>query len=405
MGQPHDKQILIVGAGIAGPSLAYWLVRRGFEVTLAERSPVFRTGGYMIDFWGLGYDVAERMHLIAPMRAAGYEIEELRFVNAAGRRTSSIGGRAFRDALGDRFFSILRGDLARVIFDRVASEVETIFGDGVVAVAHGASSADVTFDSGRQRSFHLVVGADGLHSTVRGAIFGAEERFEQYLGYHCASFAVDSYPYRDEGVYVSYAEPGRQVSRYALRGGGAAFLFVFAEPSKLSIDSHDVVAQKAFLRARFGRDGWECSQILERLDCVDELYFDGVKQIRMPQWRRGRVALVGDAAYCPSLLAGEGSGLAMAGAYLLAAELARVAGDYRQACAAYESRFRSFIRDKQKSAARFAGQFAPGTRLGLRLRDCAIRLMSLPKLGPVLLRRVMRDDLDLPDYHAVNAPH
>lgn len=394
----QDKRILIVGAGIAGPTLAYWLVRRGFHVTLAERSPVFRDGGYMIDFWGVGYDVAERMHLIAPMRAAGYDIDELRFVNAAGHRTSSIGGPAFRDALGGRFFSILRGDLARVIFESVASDVETIFGDGVVGVAHGTSGADVTFESGAQRSFSLVVGADGVHSAVRRAIFGTEEQFERYLGFWCASFAADSYPRRDEGAYVSYAEPGRQVSRYALRGGGAAFLFVFAEPSGFSIDARDLAAQKELLRSRFGADGWEDAEILDRLDSVETLYFDAVKQIRIPQWRRGCVLLVGDAAYCPSLLSGEGSGFAMAGAYLLAGELARAAGDFRKASAAYESRFRPFVVGKQKSAARLAGQFAPRSRLALRARDVAMHLLSLPRIGHAFVRRMMADDIELPDY-------
>jgi 2-polyprenyl-6-methoxyphenol hydroxylase-like FAD-dependent oxidoreductase len=392
------KSVLISGAGIAGPALAYWLHHWGFEPVLIERAPQFREGGYMIDLWGVGYDVAERMKLIPHLREVGYLINCVKFVDERGRTRSGFDAKMLRDALGNRFFSLPRGDLARAIFDTVEDKIETIFGDTITVICEDPAGVDVQFKHGQSRRFDLVAGCDGLHSAVRQIAWGPEKEFEKYLGYCCASFLTGNYPHREEQTYTSYAEPGRQISRYTLRGDRTAFLLIFAREQPLA-QSADQATAKAALRERFAGDHWtETAEILERLEACDDLYFDSVSQIRVPSWSKGRIVLVGDAAYCPSLLAGEGAGFALAGVYLLAGELQRASGDHAVAYRGYEQRFRAFIKRKQQSAVQFASSFTPKTRLGLFVRDFVLRLTALSTIRSLLVRRFVTDQFELPDY-------
>lgn len=239
-----------------------------------------------------------------------------------------------------------------------------------------------------------------MHSRVREIVFGPEDQSEKYLGYYAASFVTTGYPFCNERSYFRYAAPARQISRYALRGDRTAFLFVFAREKPFANHPHHLDA-KAVLRETFSRDRWlEIPEIMNRLENCDDLYFDSVSQIRMPKWSHGRIALLGDAAYCPSLLAGEGAGFAMAGGYILAGELDRAGGDHIRAFTAYEQRFRSFIERKQRAAVQFAGSFAPRTRFGLFLRDLVLRASSLSVVSQWLRRRFVADEFDLPNYAA-----
>jgi 2-polyprenyl-6-methoxyphenol hydroxylase-like FAD-dependent oxidoreductase len=391
-------RVLISGAGIAGPSLALWLRRYKFDPTLIERAPRFRDGGYMIDVWGLGYDLLERMGLLDAVRERGYAFERLAFVDERGRCVSGFDAEAFRRAFGGRFFSIPRGDLARVVFDAVEGDVETLYSASIETIRQEDSGVEVQLTGGRTRRFDLLVGADGLRSRVRECALGPLERFEKYLGYWAASFVASGYPHRDEGSYLSFARPGRQISRYALRGDRSAFLFVFVQDAPLELDPHDAAAQKRVLRERFAGDGWECPEILERLEGADDLYFDAVSQIRASAWSSGRVALVGDAAYCPSLLAGAGAAFAMLGAYVLAGELERAGGDPASAYSAYERRLRPFIERQQENAARFASSFTPRTPLGLSFRNTLLKLMRIGPLGTWYARRAFANEFELPTY-------
>lgn len=392
------KSVLVSGAGIAGPTLCYWLLKQGFEPVLLERASHFRHGGYMIDFWGVGFDVAERMQLIPRLRDAGYLIDEVKFVNECGRARSGFDAETLRRALGNRFFSLPRGDLAEAIFQTISDKIETIFGDTITAIREDAAGVDVHFESGLSRRFDMVAGCDGLHSAVREIGWGAGKQFEKYLGYYCASFITANYPHREERIYTSYAEPGRSISRYALRGGHTAFLFIFAREQPLK-ENPDFLRAKAMLREKFEHDRWiEVPEILRRLEVCDDLYFDSVSQVRMPEWSKGRIVLVGDAAYCPSLLAGEGAGFAMTGAYLLAGELQVANGDHTSAYRAYERRLRNFIERKQHSAEQFATSFTPKTRLGLFVRDLVLRCTAFPPISNLLMRRFVTDQFVLPEY-------
>jgi 2-polyprenyl-6-methoxyphenol hydroxylase-like FAD-dependent oxidoreductase len=395
---PGRKSVLICGSGIAGPTLAYWLAEHGFEPTLIERAPELRTDGYMLDFWGLGYDVAERMGILGTIRERGYLIESLRFVNSSGSTGSEVGALTIRRALGNRFVSIPRGELARIVFERARSRTETLFDDTVASVEEDGDGLNVRLARGGERRFDLLVGADGLHSAVRALVLGTDPRWMRYLGYTAAAFMTSSYSRRDERAYVSYAAPGRQVSRYALRDGRTAFLLVFTAPEPMSQHGGELETDKRLLRSAFSHASWiEIPEILARLQDTSELYYDAVTQVRLPAWSQGRTALLGDAAYCPSLLAGEGAGLAMAGGYLLAGELGRAHGDHRIAFLRYEAMFRPFIERKQRAARSFAASFAPRTALGLAVRDVAVNLINVPILGGWVTRRMFSDDFPLPE--------
>jgi 2-polyprenyl-6-methoxyphenol hydroxylase-like FAD-dependent oxidoreductase len=393
---------LISGAGIAGPTLAYWLLDRGFEVTIVERAPAFREGGYVIDFWGVGFDVADRMGLIPRLREVGYRMDRLRFLDARGGTRSVLSPRTLRAAMGNRVLSIQRGDLARAIFDRIEGRVDVRFGDSITSIDSQAEGVNVSFQSGQRSRFDLVIGADGLHSAVRTLVFDAPTEHERFLGYVAAAFSTDAYPHREEHTYVSFAEPGRQVSRYALRDGKTVFLLVAASKTVPPVASpnahglHDPSAQKRWLRNAFQGLSWrEAPEIFARLETADDLYFDAVTQIVLPAWSSGRTALLGDAAFCPSLLAGQGSAFAMLGAYILARELLETKGA-PAAFDAYERRMRPFIEQKQRAARSFASSFTPSSHLGLFVRDQVMHLMNLPGAGPLIMSRMFKDRFTLP---------
>ncbi len=389
-------RILISGAGIAGTCLAYWLHRHGFEPTIVERAPRLRTGGYVIDFWGAGFEVADRMGLVPRVLESGYKIEELRQVDRRGRRVGGFPVDVFARMTNGRYTSLPRGALASCLYETLDDGVETMFGDQVVGIDDAGSALTVRFQRSPARAFDLVIGADGLHSQTRRLVFGEEAQFERFLGLKVAAFEAGGYRPRDELVYVVHREVGQQVGRFSMRGDRTLFLFAFADDDPAL--PADLDGQKTLLRDKYAHCGWECPRILDALERADGLYMDRVSQIQMQRWAAGRVALVGDAAFCVSFLAGQGSALALVAAYVLAGELKRAGGDHEVAFTRYQERLRAFIAGKQRAAVKFTSFFAPRSRLGLFLGNQITRLMAIPFVSELAIGRDLRDALELPDY-------
>ncbi|MGE3303115.1 MAG: FAD-binding domain [Hyphomonadaceae bacterium] len=389
--------ILISGAGIAGPTLAYWLRRHGFTPTIVEEAPGLRAGGHIIDFWGAGYDIAEKMGIAPHLKSLGYAPRAVKLVDRRGRRVGGFSAEALEEATGGKYVSVPRADLAAAVYATIAGDVETMWGDGITAVEHAGAGARVSFANAAPRTFDLVIGADGLHSAVRRLCFGEADAFEKHLGYNVAAFETAGYAPREMDYYVCYTLPGVEISRFALHGDRTMFLFVYREPSEAPLP-RDLAAQRAHLRERFTGAGWECDAILAAMDGADAIYLDRMSQVRMAPWSAGRAALVGDAAFCPTLLSGEGAALSMLGAYVLAGELARAEGDHARAFAAYEARLRAFMTAKQENALALADAFVPRTPFAIFVRNLITHAFWIPTVRERYLGRNLRNDFDLPDY-------
>ena len=390
--------VLISGIGIAGPTLAHWLNRNGFRCTLLDKSPALRTGGYVIDFWGLGYEIAEKMGLLPEIDAAGYHMKELRVVDDRGQRISGFGTRVFGELTGGRYVTLARSDLSRLIFNSIKDTSEVLFSNEVASLRQDKEGVEVTLADGKERRFDLVIGADGLHSRIRALTFGPAQQFERHLGYTVAAFEVSGYRPRNDGVYMLYGRPGRMAGRFALHDDRTLFLLIFLGDYTVPHSRDGLSAQKAIVKDHFKDCGWECEAILSELEGSTDLYFDSVSQIKLGTWSKGPVALIGDAAFCVSLLAGQGSALAMTAAYVLAGELAKSRGRYEVAFRRYESLLRPFMEEKQAAARTFASAFAPKTRFGLYVRNQVMKVLRVPGLAKLTFGRGIIDRLTLPDY-------
>ncbi|WP_433558759.1 FAD-dependent monooxygenase [Pseudonocardia xinjiangensis] len=371
--------VLISGSSIAGPALAYWLHHHGFRPVVVERAPALRRGGYPIDIRTCAVDVVERMGVLPQLRAAHVDTQRVTFVDARGRVTGRVRPDEIVGSPAKRDLEVPRGELAHVLYERTRNDVEYVFDDTITAIEQDGDGAHVTLRRGRPRTVDLVVGADGLHSNVRGIAFGPEREFRHDLGYYFAGFSLDDGRGLDREV-VMHNSPGRVAGWYAVGGQERpTAMLAFASP-ELRFDHTDLDQQRDLVTQAFAGAGWEVPRLLAAMREADDLFFDSVSQIRMPRWSRGRVALVGDAAYAPALLSGQGTTLALVGAYVLAGELAAAGGDHRVAFPAYERALRGFVERNQAVAHTGGAALIPGSRTRIWLRDRIVSL--LPLLGP-----------------------
>jgi 2-polyprenyl-6-methoxyphenol hydroxylase-like FAD-dependent oxidoreductase len=369
----EQRTVLVSGAGVAGPTLAYWLAQYGFRVTLVERADGQRSSGNPVDVRGPAVDVAERMGVMPRLREAATSVTGIAFVDASGRRIGRL--RTGRPGSGE--VEVPRADLAAVLYEAARDRAEFVFGDSVTALAQDADGVDVTFASGAARRFDLVIGADGLHSAVRSLVFGPESGYARHLGLYVATLSLGRAA-DDPGTVVMHNTPGRSVSVHPANGTAMA-AFIFRSLVIPGLDVHDTAAAREIVRKAYedgGRaGGWELPALLDRLAPADDLYFDSVSQVRLPAWSRGRVVLAGDAASCLSLFGG-GSSLAIAGAATLAQALADAPGDHAAGFRAYESRHRARARPAQRGRFLAGALLVPGTRAALAVRDTAVRLLG-----------------------------
>ena len=391
-------RVAINGAGIAGTAVAFWLSKLGHEVLLVERAPKLRTGGYVLNLWGIGYDAVEKMGLLPRLLELQYQADELRMVNGQGRTRGGYPSRVLVELANGRIAALARADIAAAIYGSLHGQVETIFGDSIAAIDDDGVHARVSFEHAPPREVDLVIGADGLHSRVRQIAFGPDPRFEYPMGCYVASFEVTGYRPRDDNLYVAHTAPGRYIARFPVRDDKMLFFLVLRDEYLTGAVPTSELERKAALTKAFSDMGWECPAILSALQHVDGVYFDSISQIRMDSWAKGRVALVGDAAACPSLIAGAGAGFALAESYVLAGEIAKHGANLDTALTRYQEQVKPFIARKQRLAETLVPSFVPKTAFGVRARDFATLLMRLPVFPRLLMGRYLRDEMELPDF-------
>jgi 2-polyprenyl-6-methoxyphenol hydroxylase-like FAD-dependent oxidoreductase len=388
MTNPLPISVLISGASIAGPSLAYWLERYGATVTVVERAPALRPGGQAVDFKGpVHRTVLEQMGILDEIHRRQTGGLDQAIVDADGRRIATMPGDF---TAGD--VEIRRGDLAAILYEATSERVEYVFGDWITSLTDTADGVHVTFAHGAPRTFDLVVGADGIHSAVRRLAFGPESDYVRYSGHHYALAEIGL----SGGEPTMYNEPGRMVT---VGGVKAPAFFVFAsEP--LEYDRYDAEAQKQILRDAYAGGRWRIPELLGRLDDAESVYVDAISTVRIDRYAAGRVVLLGDAAY-GSTLAGFGTGLAVVGAYVLAGELLAAAGDHSVAFRRYEEVFRGYA--KIGAMAKPGMFLAPATRFGIRMRNLMFRTGPMMR-AMVWVAERFASKVDLPDYPALVRP-
>ncbi|WP_329533154.1 FAD-dependent monooxygenase [Streptomyces sp. NBC_01450] len=371
---------VICGAGIAGLALAGRLHNTlGWEVVVLEKAPRPRTGGYMIDFFGPGYDAAEAMGVLPWLEELSYPVSGAAFVDDHGRCRARLGYDRFARSLNGRLLSIMRPDLELALREWLSLAVGLRFGVGPEHIDASAHGVRVTLTDGSSLHADLLVGADGIHSTVRSLAFGEERRYVRHLGYHTAAFTFD-----DPEVHAELGDRfcltdtvGGQMGLYALRDGRVAAFAVHR-----AADPRLPGGTRVALHREYGALGWLAPRALAGCPSSPGLYYDQVAQTDLPSWSRGRVVLIGDACHAVSLLAAQGASLAIGGAYVLADQLAG-SRSIEGALAGYERLWRPVVTRRQRAARRTARWFVPASPRQLRLRRLALRLADQPGTGRI----------------------
>jgi 2-polyprenyl-6-methoxyphenol hydroxylase-like FAD-dependent oxidoreductase len=366
--------VLISGAGIAGCTLAYWLARYGHSTTVIERSGAVRSSGAPVDVRGPAAQVAERMNIVPRLRGASTRISGLTFLDLTGRRSAHVDLEALRRSIAPQDIELPRGDLATILHEASRDSAGFIFGDSIASLKDDGHGVDVVFDRSLPRRFDLVIGADGLHSNVRRLAFGPESSFVRHAGLYVATLplprSID--PGRE---MVMLNAPAKCVALHPSRESPLALL-IFWNPEMSDFDPTDDDQHKRILETTFAGIGWKVPEILDAVRATSELYFDSVSRVELTTWARGRVALLGDASSCVSLF-GDGSTLAIAGAYTLATALAESPADHGKAFGQYQAQHGKLVAPKQKNLSLIASILVPRTQSGIALRNRALAILRV----------------------------
>ncbi|MBU9763307.1 FAD-dependent oxidoreductase [Mycobacterium sp. TNTM28] len=373
-------KVLISGASVAGPVLAFWLSRHGFDVTVVERAPALRkTGGHAVDLFRPAMEISERMGVLPEIEAHATGTTQMVIHSPGASRPARLDYLKIIGAMSDRHIEIMRDDLSEIYHNATRDDVEYLFGDQITAIS---PDGDVTFEHHAPRRFDIVVGADGLHSGVRRLTFG-DNVSERFLGGYLSVVSVPREFARD-GEMTGYFRPGHMSGIYtADHLDDARAVFIFRPDQPLEYDYRDAERQKAQLRAAFEHTAAEVDRWLDEVPRTPTFYFDAITQLEMTSWSRGRVTLVGDAGYCPGPAVGGSTSLAVYGAYVLAAEMVRAGDDYAAAFAAYERTMLAPVVGSRKLARVNAKTVVPTSGWGIRALVGTGRLISFLPLGIV----------------------
>jgi 2-polyprenyl-6-methoxyphenol hydroxylase-like FAD-dependent oxidoreductase len=396
-------RILVSGASIAGPVLAYWLARGGFEVTVVERSPILRkSGGHAVDLFRPSMEISEKMGVLPRIESLATGMECLTLYREGKSRPAHVDLTKIYSATSDRHVEIMRDDLSEAYYDAGRDHVEYVFGDSITAIS---ADGDVTFEHGGVRHFDVIVGADGLHSNVRRLVFGDDAGFTRFIGGY---LAVASAPksLAPEAEMVIHAGVGRMVGIYSAGHlDDSRVLFMFRSKSELEYHHRDTPRQKELLRKAMAGISEQADQWLAEIDHTPTFYFDGISQLQLDVWSKNRVTLVGDAAYCPGPAVGGSTSLAVIGAYVLARELIANGGDHLRAFAAYQQEMAAKVHQSRVFARGAARAVIPGSKAAVWAVTRGAQLIS--SLPAPLTRAVarlntkgvrMHDSMPVPDY-------
>ncbi|WP_166850368.1 FAD-dependent oxidoreductase [Isoptericola sp. BMS4] len=386
----HHRRAVVVGAGIAGLATALRLDRADWEVLVVERAAGRRSGGYAVTFAGQGYDAAERLGVLPRLAERHITPDRMDYVRPDGRTRFSVPGPTVRAMMGSRSLNILRGDIEDVLYtavtDAASGRVEIRFGSGIADVRQDPDGVDVTLDDGTVERAALLVGADGLHSTTRRLVFGPEEDVRLDLDHMVGVFMLDQVPDGVEpGVTASLTDTGRTLAVVSVGPERAVAFFGYRTDHP-----QDELAEgpRVALPRAYGDMGWVAPQVLAQLDGAESVYFDTISQMVVDRWSRGRVVLLGDAAWCVTLFAGYGSSLAVAGADALGSALERHPDDLPTALHEWEAEIRPEAERKQQLGRQVKGLYAPADPFRLWLRDLPLRLASFRPVSALLQRRL-----------------
>ncbi len=396
--------VVISGAGIAGPSLAYFLNRYGYRTVIVELAEGIRPGGQTVDLRGAGADVVAKMGLLGEMESHAMFQRGIAYLRSDGSRRSEMPVEAFDGNGPVSKLEILRGDLVDVLYQATRDQTEYRFNTRIAELDDSSGGVTVTLSDGSTVRADLVVGADGPHSAVRRMVFGPEEQFVEPLGGYNAWFTAPD-PVGLDAWYLMYQAPGglnaslRPTHDPALAKAGLAFR---SEP--LDYDRRDLDAQRRLLAERFAGAGWRCDELLTAAQSADDFYFDSFCQVHMDEWTAGRVALVGDAGYCASPLSGMGTSLALVGAYLLSGELGPAPevlddGHLSRAFTRYTALMRPYV-DRCQNLSNGLDRFAPMTEKDIQSNAMAMKYMQTWPLRIVAKRLwfTVAESIDLPAY-------
>jgi len=401
----EQNDVLISGAGIAGPAAAYWLRRAGFRPTIVERAPGPRPGGQAVDLRGAGRAVTERMGLLDRVRAVALEQAGFAYVDARGRITARMPADAFGGEGIVSEIEVLRDDLSRVLYEASPPDTEYLFDDTITGIDQDAAGVNVTFERAAPRRFALVLGADGLHSTVRRLAFGPDAAclrpFDLYNAWYTARAGVDL-----DGWFLMYNAPGGLVAGVRPgRDAGEVKVMLGFRSAAGGYERLGRERQQELIADRFAGAGWEVPRLLAAMPGAADFSFDSMGQVHLDEWSCGRIVLLGDAGYCPSPLTGLGTSLALVGAYVLAGELGAAGGDHRVAFPRYQERLRAYVAQAQQLPPGGVDAFAPNGAFMIGLRALSMRWMTRWPLRALIAGQFTKADaIELPLYAVTGIP-